>query len=321
MNGKAHVLTTWPLTGEAIRRLRTIADRIDDVSADDLSREELIERMRDVDALICFPLTSRIDREMIDRAERLRVIATVAVGYDNIDLELCRERGIAVGNTPAVIANATADVGMALILATMRRVVRGVDFIRSGDWERGGMLPYGNDLARKTLGIFGMGAIGSALARRAQAAEMQIIYHNRTPRPEAGARYVSFEELLASADVIAVTAPLTPQTRGAFGAEAFAKMKSGAYFVNIARGGLVVTDALYEALRSGHLAYAGLDVTDPEPLPLDHPLWTLENLVVTPHIGTSTSETRDDMLLVAVENVIAGLRGEPLPAPVPLKTG
>ena len=321
MNGHAHVLATWPLTEEAVRRLRAVADRIDDVSGDDLSREELIERMGDVDALICFPLTSGIDREMIDRAQRLRVIATVAVGYDNIDLSLCRERGIAVGNTPEVIANATADIGMALILATMRRIVRGVDFIRSGDWERGGMLPYGNDLARKTLGIFGMGAIGSALARRGEAAGMQIIYHNRAPRPDAQARYVSFDELLASADVIAVTAPLTPQTRGVFGAEAFAKMKPGAYFVNIARGGLVVTDALYDALRSGHLAYAGLDVTDPEPLPLGHPLWTLENVVVTPHIGTSTSETRDDMLMVAVENVIAGLRGEPLPAPVPLKTG
>ena len=322
MHGTAHVLATWPLSEEAIRRLRTVAGRIDDVSGDDLSRAELVERMRDVDALICFPLTARIDREMIDRAERLRVIATVAVGYDNIDLDLCRERGILVGNTPGVIADATADIGMALILATMRRVVRGIDFVRSGAWESGGMLPYGNDLARKTLGIFGMGAIGSALARRARAAGMRIIYSNRTPRAEAAeleARHVSFEDLLATADVIAVTAPLTPQTRGAFGAEAFAKMKPGAYFVNVARGGLVVTDALYDALKSGRLAYAGLDVTDPEPLPLAHPLWTLENVVVTPHIGTSTSETRDDMLLLAVDNVIAGLRGEPLPAPVPLR--
>ena len=321
MNRGAHVLATWPLTKLARERLRDVADRIDDVSEDNLTREQLAARLRDVDALITFPLTARIDAEMIAGAKHLKVIATVAVGYDNIDLRVCAEHGIKVGNTPGVIADATADIGMSLILATMRRVVRGIDLIREGRWERGEMLPYGNDLARKTLGIFGMGAIGSALARRACAAEMKIIYHNRNPRSdvdETEARYVDFEELLREADVVAVTAPLTPATRGVFDAEAFAKMKSGAYFINIARGGLVQTDALYEALRSRHLAYAGLDVTDPEPLPLAHPLWTLPNVVVTPHIGTSSYESRDAMLQLAVSNVIAGLRGEPLPAAVPL---
>jgi glyoxylate reductase len=321
MNGRAHVLATWPLTELARERLRDVADRIDDVSGDNLTREQLAACLRDVDALITFPLTSRIDAEMIAQAKRLKVIATVAVGYDNIDLRVCAEHGIKVGNTPGVIADATADVGMSLILGTMRRVIRGIDLIREGRWERGEMLPYGNDLAHKTLGIFGMGAIGSALARRAGAAKMKIIYYNRNRRPEADdgeARYVDFDSLLREADVVAVTAPLTPATRGIFGSEAFAKMKRGAYFINIARGGLVQTDALYEALKSGHLAYAGLDVTDPEPLPLSHPLWTLPNVVVTPHIGTSSYESRDAMLQLAVSNVIAGLRGEPLPAAVSL---
>jgi glyoxylate reductase len=321
MNAGALVVATWPLTDVAVRRLREVADRIDDVSGKALSSQELAEKLRVADALITFPLTARVDAAMIAGATRLKVIATVAVGYDNIDLRVCAERGIKVGNTPGVIAPATADIAMALILATMRRIVSGADFVRDGRWGRGQMHPYGNDLARKTLGIFGMGAIGAALAHRARAAGMTILYHNRNRRSDVDpteATYVAFDELLRQADVIAVTAPLTAQTRGIFGREAFAKMKRGAYFINVARGGLVQTDALYEALSSGHLAYAGLDVTDPEPLPHTHPLLRLPNVVVVPHMGTSTPETRDEMLQLAVSNVIAGLRGEPLPAPVPL---
>ncbi|MBV8602427.1 MAG: D-glycerate dehydrogenase [Candidatus Eremiobacteraeota bacterium] len=321
MSRDARVVATWPLTELARTRLQDVAAHVDDVSASRPDRAELAALLREADALITFPLTARLDSEMLRDAKRLKVVATVAVGYDNIDLLVCGERGIKVGNTPGVIADATADIGFALLLATMRRIVSGVDFIRAGRWERGEMHPYGNDLARKTLGIFGMGTIGFALAQRARAAKMEIVYHNRHPRteiPDSFARYVSFEELLASADAVAVTAPLTPQTRGIFDERAFAAMKPDAYFVNVARGGLVKTDALYAALRDGKLAYAGLDVTDPEPLPLSHPLWSLPNLVVTPHMGTSTPETRDEMLQLAVSNVIAGLRGEPLPAEVRL---
>ena len=324
MGGAARIVATWPLTPHAVERLREVAASIEDVSKENLPKEVLAKRLEDADAIITFPLAIRFDRELLGHCKNLKVIATVSVGYDNIDLAVCAERGIKVGNTPGVIAPATADIGMALILATMRRIVAGVDFVRTGKFERGEMAPYGNDLNRKTLGIFGMGAIGAALAHRARAAGMRIIYYNRNRRSDIDpteAEYVSFDELLGKADVIAVTAPLTPETRGVFGAEAFAKMKRGAYFVNIARGGLVQTDALYEALRSGHLAYAGLDVTDPEPLPLSHPLYALENVVVIPHIGTSTPETRDEMLELAVSNVIAALGGHALPAPVPLPVG
>lgn len=323
----AKVVCAWPLSQLAVERLQEVADRIDtmvdqieEISDKNPSRADLKARLRDADALITTPMATRIDGEILAQAPRLKVIATVSVGYDNVDLKACAERGILVGNTPGVIAPATADIGMALILATMRRIVSGVDFVRAGRWLHE-THPYGNDLTHKTLGIFGMGAIGAALAQRARAAGMRIIYHNRNLRSDvdpAQARYVGFDELLRTSDVVAITAPLTPQTRGVFDAQAFAKMKPGAYFINIARGGLVKTDALYDALRSGHLAYAGLDVTDPEPLPLDHPLLGLTNVVVIPHMGTSSTETRDEMLQLAVSNVIAALRGEPLPAPVKL---
>lgn len=327
MPGKGKVVCAWPVSELAAQRLKEVVDRIDalvttieEISDKNPSRSDFAAHLRDAEALITTPMATRIDGDLLAGATQLKVIATVSVGYDNVDLRACAERGIKVGNTPGVIAPATADIGMALILATMRRIVSGVDFVRTGRWMRE-THPYGNDLNHKTLGIFGMGAIGAALAHRARAAGMTIVYHNRNMRSDIDpteARYVDFEELLRTSDVIAVTAPLTAQTRGAFDAQAFAKMKPGSYFINIARGGLVKTDALYDALRSGHLAYAGLDVTDPEPMPMDHPLLTLPNVVVIPHMGTSAHETREEMLQLAVSNVIATLQGRPLPAEVVL---
>ena len=175
------------------------------------------------------------------------------------------------------------------------------------------------DLAGKTLGIVGMGDIGSRVVKRALASDMRVIYHNRHRRTDdaaLGASYVSFDELLKTADFILVTVPLTPETKGMFGKEQFDAMKQGVRFINIARGKIVDTDALYEALASKKVAYAALDVTDPEPLPSDHKLLTLDNITVTPHIATSTVETRDAMAKLAAENIIAGLKGEPLPAEV-----
>ncbi|MGH7684703.1 MAG: 2-hydroxyacid dehydrogenase, partial [Vulcanimicrobiaceae bacterium] len=325
MTARAHVISAWPLSELAIQRLGEVADRIDklverveDISDKHPSREDLARRLQDADALITSPMVTRIDADMIRGASRLKIVATVSVGYDNVDLRACVERGVKVGNTPGVIAPATADIGMALMLVTMRGIISGVEFVRADRWKTE-THPYGNALNNKTLGIFGMGAVGAALAHRARAAGMHIIYYNRNLRSDIDpteATYVSFDELLQRADVVAVTAPLTPQTRGIFDAGAFAKMKPGAYFINVARGGLVQTDALYEALRSGHLASAGLDVTDPEPMRANHPLLTLPNVVVIPHMGTSAHETRDEMLQVAVSNVLAALRNQPLPAPV-----
>ena len=311
------VLSTYPLKEAALERLRAFGAEVVDVSGKNATRERLLAEIADADGLIHSLVAPKIDAEMLDKAKRLRVVVSFAVGYDNIDVHRCAELGIPVGHGRNVIADAVADLAIWLITSTLRRTVTNLAFARSGEWRKH---EHGNDLARKTLGIFGMGAIGSAVAVRAIAAKMEIIYHNRSPRTDLTfeARYVSFDELLAQSDVLIVTAALTSRTRGIFGAEQFAKMKPGARFVNSSRGGLVDTEALYNALASGHLAYAGIDVTDPEPLPVDHPLWKLPNVVVTPHMGTSTPETRELMQELAVSNLIAGLQGKPLPAGLPM---
>ena len=253
----------------------------------------------------------KINDELLAKAPKLKVIAQASVGYDNIDIAACHARGIKVGNTPRVLSPAVADLAYGLIIDSARKIARGWQHVESGKW--------GVDLAGKTLGIVGMGDIGSRVVKRALASDMRVIYHNRHRRADdaaLGASYVSFDELLKTADFILVTVPLTTETKGMFGKEQFDAMKQGVRFINIARGKIVDTDALYEALASKKVAYAALDVTDPEPLPGDHKLLTLDNITVTPHIATSTVETRDAMAKLAAENIIAGLKGEPLPAEV-----
>lgn len=261
----------------------------------------------------------RLDAEFIKKAPRLKVLAQASVGYDNIDVAAFKAAGIPVGNTPGVLVDAVADLAYALILDSARQLVRASQHVRSGAWGERRALGLGRDLAGKTLGIVGMGDIGSAVARRAQASKMRVIYHNRHRRADEEqlqARYAELDELLAQADVVLAAVTLNPSTKGLFDAAAFAKMKKGAAFINISRGQVVDTEALYEALAGGHLSYAGLDVTDPEPLPGEHKLLTLPNVTVTPHMASATAETRDAMALLTVANIMAGLRGEPLPAEV-----
>lgn len=261
----------------------------------------------------------KVDEALLAQAPKLRVIAQASVGYDNIDVAACTARGIAVGNTPGVLVDAVADLAYGLILDSARKIVRGWEHVSSGKWGERKGLGFGVDLAGKTLGIVGMGDIGSAVVPRAQASKMQVVYHNRHPRADEaalGARYVSFEELLATADFILVTVNLTAATAGMFGAAEFAQCKPTARFINVSRGAVVDTMALYATLKNGTLAYAALDVAEPEPLPGDHPLLTLPNITVTPHIATSTVETRDAMAKLAAENILAGLAGQPLPAQV-----
>ena len=240
------------------------------------------------------------------------------MGYDNIDVAAFVRRGIAVGHTPGVVVESTADLTYGLILAVMRRVLAGDRFVRAGGWTRG-LDAFGNDLYGKRLGILGMGAIGTAVARRALASGMEIAYTNRSPKADLpfAATFVTREELFATADCLCVLAPLTNETRGIVDAKALTSMKRGAYLVNAARGGLVDTAALYDALASSHLTAAAVDVLDPEPIGADHPLLTLPNFFITPHVGTATVETRGAMAALCVANAVAGLRGEPLPAPVP----
>ncbi len=262
----------------------------------------------------------KIDENMLNKAPRLKVIAQAAVGYDNIDVAACTARGIAVGHTPGVLDDAVADLAYGLIIDSARHLVRGSEHVRGGRWGERKGLGFGCDLAQKTLGIIGMGNIGSALIPRAKASKMRIIYHNRHRRTDdskLGAEYADFEVLLEQADFIVITATLNPSTKGMFDGKAFKKMKKTASLINVARGAIVDSEALYNALVKGEIAYAALDVTDPEPLPGDHKLLTLDNITVTPHIASATMETRDAMALLTVDNIMAGLEDLPLPAQVP----
>lgn len=231
----------------------------------------------------------KINEDLLAKAPKLKVIAQASVGYDNIDVAACHARGIKVGNTPHVLAPAVADLAYGLIIDSARKIARGWDHVASGKWGERKGLGFGVDLAGKTLGIVGMGDIGSKVVKRALASDMSVVYHNRHRRSDdtaLGASYVSFEELLQTADFILITVPLTPETQGMFGKAQFDAMKPGVRFINIARGKIVDTDALYDALVSKKIAYAALDVTDPEPLPGTHKLLTLDNITVTPHIAT-----------------------------------
>lgn len=259
-----------------------------------------------------------VDGPVMDRLPGLKVISNYGVGVDHIRLDDARARGIPVGNTPGVLEATTADLGLALMLASARRVVEGDRHARSAEFTRydpGHML--GREVHGATLGIVGMGNIGLHVARRARAFDMTVLYHNRRRRPDVErdlpARFVGLDELLAAADYVMLCVPLTEDTRGLIGTEQLTRMKPTAALINVARGPVVRTDALYEALRDGRIRAAALDVTDPEPLPRDHPLLALPNLVITPHLGSATVETRRRMAELSVANLLAGLRGEPLP--------
>ena len=264
----------------------------------------------------------KINEELLAKAPNLKVIAQASVGYDNIDIAACNARNIPVGNTPGVLVDAVADLAYALILDSARKIVLAYDHVKSGKWGENKPFGLATDLASKTLGVVGMGDIGSAIAERAKASKMKIVYHNRNRRADdeaLGATYVTFDELLAQADFIVIAVTLNPTTKGMFNKEAFAKMKDGARIVNISRGAVIDTEAMYESLLSGKLAHAAMDVTDPEPLPGDHKLLSLPNVTVTPHMASATTETRDAMALLTVDNILAGLEGKPMPAQVKAK--
>jgi glyoxylate reductase len=267
-------------------------------------------------------LYDRVDAELLDAAgPRLRCVANIAVGYDNVDLEAARERGVAISNTPGVLDDATADLTMALLLAAARRVGEGERLIRDGrDWAWGLSFMLGRDLRGGRLGIVGLGAIGSRAARRARAFGMEIAYNSRRPAPaelvaELGAERLELDALLASSDFVSLHCPLTPETHHLVGARELALMKPSAVLVNTARGQVVDEPALVEALREGGIAAAALDVFEHEPQV--HPgLLELENVVLTPHLGSATVETRTAMALLAARNAVAAVRGEALPTPV-----
>jgi glyoxylate reductase len=303
----ARCFVTRRLPGTALERLA--AEHDVDLWPERLppERGELRDRVRDVEGLLCL-LTDPIDRELIEGAPRLRAISNYAVGSDNVDVEAATARGIPVGNTPDVLTETTADLAFALMLSAARRLGEGEREVRAGNW-----LPWdpswllGHDVHGAVLGIVGFGRIGRAVARRAGGFEMEVIHALR----DDGA--APFDELLERSYFVSLHCPLTDATRGLIGESELRRMKETAILVNTARGPIVQTAALERALREGWIAGAALDVTDPEPLPGDHPLLTAPNLTVVPHLGSATHATREAMADMAVDNLLAALRGEPMP--------
>ncbi len=280
-------------------------------------RPALLERARGVDGLLTL-LTDRVDDELLDAAgAQLKVVSNHAVGVDNVDIAACTRRGIPVGNTPGILTDATADFAFALLLAAARRVVEADAYVRQGRWKTWGpSILLGADVAGATLGIIGYGRIGRAVAQRAAGFNMRILVNDPNPIPEAEqnrVQAVDLDALLRQSDFISLHTPLTPETRGLIGADELAKMKPSAILINTARGPVVDQQALYEALKARRIAAAALDVTDPEPLPLDSPLLALDNLMIAPHIASASYASRDRMAYLAAQNLIAGLKGERLP--------
>jgi glyoxylate reductase len=300
------VFVTRALPGGAIDRLA--AEHEVEVWPEPLPppRDELLGHVREVEGLLAL-LTDRVDAELMDAAPNLRAISNYAVGVDNIDVDAATARGIPVGNTPDVLTDTTADLAVALMLGIGRRLVDGDAYVRRGEWrtwEPDQLL--GRDLHGATVGIVGFGRIGQAVARRLEGFECTILHTSRSGG-------VGFEELLERSDFVSVHTPLTPETRGLIDADALRRMKPTAYLVNTARGPVVDTEALAAGLHAGEIAGAALDVTDPEPMPADHPLLDAPNLLVLPHLGSATHATRERMADMAVDNLLAGLRGEPMP--------
>lgn len=281
-------------------------------------RSELLKNIANKKALFCL-LTDKIDAEILDTAGKdLKIIATMSVGFDHLDVNEIKKRGIKIAYTPDVLTDATAELAVALLLATSRRLIEASEEARTGGWSA--WSPFwmcGPGLQNSTVGIVGFGRIGQEIAKRLKAFKpKRIIYFNRSEKPtearEIGAERVTFDELLAQSDFVSVSCALTPETKEIFNESAFKKMKPSAIFVNTSRGGVVDQDALIKALQEKTIWGAGLDVMTPEPLPLDNPLFKLKNCVIIPHIGSACIETRNEMAVLCANNIIAALQGKPL---------
>jgi len=309
------VFDTRELSSAALTPLRAVAEVRVWPGAGAPPASELRAALRDARGLVCM-LTDRVDAALLAAAPGLQVVSSVSVGVDHVDLAACAARGIPVGHTPGVLTEATADLTLALLLAAARRVVEGDAYVRAGKWKAWdpGLL-LGRSLSGATLGLVGLGAIGQAVARRARAFGMKLLYASRSAHPQAEAevqaRRVELPELLAASDVVSLHVALTPQTRHLLGEAEFRQMKAGAILVNVARGAVVDQAALARALQAGRPAFAALDVFEPEPLGLDDPLRALTNVILLPHLGSATTETRERMAALAVENAVLGLAGQP----------
>ncbi|MBR4570177.1 MAG: D-glycerate dehydrogenase [Candidatus Riflebacteria bacterium] len=279
------------------------------------SKEIIKERIKDADAILTM-LSDKIDAEIINSAPKLKIIAQLAVGYDNIDLKAAKERGIYVTNTPDALTDASADFSFALMMAVSRRVVEADKYVRAGNWKVAWhpSMMLGAPLRGTTLGIIGAGRIGQAMAKRGLGFDMRILYYNRSAKPEfekeCGAKRVELDELLKESDFVSLHVPLNDQTRGLINAEKLALMKKTAYLISNARGPVIEEKALYEALKNHEIAGAALDVFCTEPTPADNPLLELDNIVVAPHISSANTVTRTKMSVMNAEDITAVLMGK-----------
>jgi len=311
------VLVTGNLPEDITDRIRSdYATRIHDLDRP-MARDALLSAIPEVDGLLCM-ITDRIDTELLDQAPRLKIVANFGVGYNNIDVAAATRHGVMVTNTPGVLTESTADLAMALLLAVGRRIVESDRYTREGQFQFWAPFHFlGHEISGTTLGIAGMGRIGQAVARRAKGFGMRVIYHNRNPLPAdqervLGAQWVEWPTLLAESDYLSLHVPLTDETRHLIGPAELAAMKPGAFLINTARGPVVDEAALVDALRSGRIAGAGLDVYENEPA-LSPGLTDLENVVLLPHVGSATVSTRRRMGAMAVDNLLAGLEGREPP--------
>lgn len=280
-------------------------------------REILLKEVEDIDGLVCL-LTDKIDEEVISRAPHLKIISNVAVGYNNIDVEAAAKKGIKVSNTPGVLTETTADLTFALLMATARGITNASEVLRSGEWGAWSLMEFtGQDIYGATLGIIGLGRIGESLVKRAKGFDMNVLYYNRSRKhkkeKELGIQYAELNELLQNSDYVCLMIPYSSEVHHMIGKEELALMKPTAILINSARGGLVDEEALYQSLKSREIWAAGLDVFEKEPVPVNHPLLTLPNVVTLPHIGSASYKTRMSMAQLAADNVVRVLNGdEPL---------
>ena len=314
------IYVTRQLPEAALAPLRTRGALSVWASDQAVSRETLLRELRATVALLSM-VTERIDADLLAHAPQLRIVANMAVGYDNVDVPALTRRGVVLTNTPGVLTETTADLTFALMLGIARRIGEGERRVRAGQWPVWSPFVFlGTDIHHATLGIIGLGRIGAAVARRAHGFDMRVLYHNRARNKEAeaqlGCTWVAMDTLLSKSDFVVVLVPLGPQTRQLISTPQLKKMKPTAFLVNAARGPIVDARALYAALRDKVIAGAALDVTDPEPLPADDPLLTLDNCLVVPHVGSASIATRTRMATLAAENIAAFLSGQRPPTPV-----
>jgi glyoxylate reductase len=316
---KPKVFVTRLIPEKGLDRVKEFCEA--DIWTDELPppRQIILERVRGVDGILSL-LTDTMDAEVMDAAgPGLKVISNYAVGFDNIDIPAATKRGIPVGNTPGILTDTTADFAFTLLMAAARRVVEGDRYTRAGQWKTWGpKLLLGVDVHRATLGLIGFGRIGKAMAKRALGFEMEVLYYDpiNTDDPEAKslrAQSANLDTVLQKSDFVSIHTPLTDETYHLISTEALRKMKPSAILINTARGPVVDPAALYQALKAGQIGYAALDVTEPEPIPLDNPLLELDNIIIAPHIASASRATRDKMAQMAADNLLAGLQGQPLP--------